>query len=236
MQPRFSAEPPRIATRIPQVSRAGRARHVGRWVLQTVMLPGVARHVDNCQKCRIGVRNVGDAAQAQYNAGLLTRRPARQACSAPPPPPPTPHPSPSPPCPPPPPHQYVVYSVPGPSIVPARLPSGRGEQRQHLDPKTPVTGDVPPNRCATESAAAYAPVSPPGPHPGLPHAPCAESPAAGAGAPPAGAARSARRRQRRPALAAATRPVGARRAGPVPALRVPLARSSSSTSPTSSRT
>src|SRR5258708_17508104 len=50
-----------------------------------------------------------DAAQARYNAGHLTRRPARQACSAPPPPPPTPHPSPSPPCPPPPPHQYVVY-------------------------------------------------------------------------------------------------------------------------------
>src|SRR5260370_35973675 len=59
MQHRFSAEPPRIATRGPQVPRTGRAKRVGHWVLQTVMLPGVARNVDNCQKCGIGVRNVG---------------------------------------------------------------------------------------------------------------------------------------------------------------------------------
>src|SRR5260370_187138 len=84
-----------------------------------------------------------------------------------------------------------VCSVPRTSIVPARLPSGRGEQRQHLDPTSPVTGGVPPNRCATESAAAGAPVSPPGPHPAPPRAPCPQSPPAAARPPPPRPARPA---------------------------------------------
>jgi hypothetical protein len=72
MQHRFSAEPPRIATRGLQVPRTGRAKRVGHWVLQTVMLPGVARNVDNCQKCRIGVRNVGCMLAITFYLSLAT--------------------------------------------------------------------------------------------------------------------------------------------------------------------
>src|SRR5260370_24200619 len=59
MGDRFSTESPRIAIIVPQVPRVGRLTNIFPRLLQIVMLPGITRDAHNCEKGRIGVRNVG---------------------------------------------------------------------------------------------------------------------------------------------------------------------------------
>ena len=59
MGDRLSTESPRIAIIVPQVPRVGWLTNIFPRLLQIVMLPGITRDAHNCEKGRIGVRNVG---------------------------------------------------------------------------------------------------------------------------------------------------------------------------------